>query len=718
MSPTTTTSTITTLCSFHTPHDYNGNEHHDEHDDAGDETIPPKELDYNEYIQRRKATASLDAASTTAEREAQSLQELAQKARLEAEQMSIQLTLEKIANLENQLDMLSNKNGVNGGGETDFNRLEQENMIDQIKMLKQQLGSHPGVYTANNEYETESVVAAAAAADVVSSFASSSESRNNSNNNIQEAEKMQQLESSYPQQPTATTTLPPSSSSFFNDNIPPPPPSISKEELQTRIQAYQSFPISLKERFASLVNVNDVNDAETIMIQIYELQQWNAQQRRSSSQLGQLDDNQTNHHGNDDINGATNGGENDGATIQIMTPVEWLIAEAGYYKLPQSMKLNIASSVGFNVQNGNGLNNQTQVVERLVEKNMIRIDDVGRVEFDTISSGPSSGVQETESETTRNESELQKNTFTPMSPSPSSSTPTITPKNELAEEFNMTLLNKSNISTEQLNEAVTFYESLPPPMKTMFAKSVNISPYVNSSVIIEQLILQEKMTKGENGQINIDLVLFDPEDEDEMIDPELSPESSYIKSLFPQVMRKYGFKPTQEDVDVLFTTILGKDTFNPIQKPQSIIGGYIIRGEKNDRLTSEQLMDTLNEEISKNDELEDRLKVYYIKDPNPVTEEQVDYDMVEVPVLMVTGADLSPPAFPLLKEMISISGVLSVAAYAVGCSPWDGATKSGIMDMMAVVDAAIFPLFGAMFVPQLVHEVGHQIVALKDKVSV
>ena len=574
---------------------------------------PPDEYNYNSSMEN--ATA-----------EAQSLKDLAQKTRLEAEKMSVELTLEKIQGLEQQLDnnqMYSTNNPMSN--------LDEENIRDQVKMLKLQLGMK------NNNGSTSTIPNVPSASSGSKKMPTSTTA----------SSTQQQLESAF--QPSTATMIREndinlnSYTTRFN-NIPP----ISQEELETRIKAFQSFPPELKQRFADVVNVNDITNASTIMTRIYTQQKINAQLRQEAM------DNSPNPE-----------------NIELeMTPVDWVTAEAGYWKLPQPLKFMVASSVeldGFN---------ETAVIEKLLEKNMVQ-PSVDGVEFFL------DGQNEQE---INNGSDIDTISF-----ETTSTLDTI----------------RKNITADQIAEGTIFFDSLPQPMQIMIARSVNMTyPGNNSSTIIETLVMKDKFTVGEDGQIAMELVLFD---DDENAD--VTPESSYVKSLFPQVTRKFGYKPTKEDMDVLYTKVLGRNTFNPTQKPQSIIGGYIIRGE-NKKKSSDQLISVINEELIKIG-LAERLRVYYIRDPNPITEEQVEYDMVEVPVLMVTGADISPETFPILKQCVSVGGLLAVAAYAVGSAPLDTSNID-----LGVVDTAISPLFLAMFVPQIIHEFSHQIVAFKDNVSV
>lgn len=577
---------------------------------------PPDDYNYDN---------TLDTSIEKATAEAQSLKDLAQKTRLEAEKMSVELTLEKIQGLEQQLDnnqMYSNNNPMSN--------LDEENIKDQIKMLKQQLGQDSG----DNNRPSSTRISSRNTRRMPMSRTSSSTQQ----------QEQEQLESTF--QPATATMIRENDTKLNSyttipNNISP----ISQEELETRIKAYKSFPPELQQRFANVVGVNDITDASTIMNRIYTQQQINAQLRKEAMDTSPNPEN-----------------------IELeMTPVDWVTAEAGYWKLPQPIKFMVASSVGLD-----GFN-ETAVIEKLLEKNMVQ-PSVDGVEF--FLDG------QNQQDTTGGDMDT------------------------ISFETDSTIDTTSkNITADQISEGTIFFDSLPQPMQTMLARSVNMTyPGDNSTTIIETLVMKDKFTVTEDGHIAMELALLDDDDEN----ADVTPESNYVKSLFPQVTRKFGYKPSKEDMDTLFTKVLGRNTFNPTQKPESIIGGYIIQGE-NRKKSSDELMSAINEELIKMD-LAERLRVYYVRDPNPITEEQVEYDMVEVPVLMVTGADLSPETIPILKQVVSVSGLLAVAAYSVGSAPLDTSNID-----LGVIDTAIVPLFLAMLVPQIVHELAHQIVAFKDK---
>jgi hypothetical protein len=50
--------------------------------------------------------------------------------------------------------------------------------------------------------------------------------------------------------------------------------------------------------------------------------------------------------------------------------------------------------------------------------------------------------------------------------------------------------------------------------------------------------------------------------------------SGYIKGMLPEVTRKEGKIPTEEDAMIFFKEVLGKKTFNPTNKPERIPGGF------------------------------------------------------------------------------------------------------------------------------------------------
>lgn len=325
-------------------------------------------------------------------------------------------------------------------------------------------------------------------------------------------------------------------------------------------------------------------------------------------------------------------------------------AQAGYESLPGPIQNMVAESVGMNAAS-----NATEIVEKLVMEKKVTPSGDGGVEF------------------CMNDPETNE-------------------KRGTDREF----------TKDEVINAETLYESLPEQMKVMLAKSVEEESISNSTLIVQKMIEQKKMLPTDEG---VEFVVFG--DEDTMLDFD-GAGARYVESLLPKVTRKEGQSPSEEDVNVLFTKVLGRRNFNPTSKPEKIPGGYIIRGE-NKLKDGDELIAAIEKELSKTS-VSGKMDIFYVRDPTLITDEQFENESYELPVIMVLGRDFSPDTNALVKPIVSIFGGLSISAVAVSTC----LSTNLNMDMNTLEDMT-GTLTLALIGTQIAHEAAHQIVAIKDK---
>lgn len=260
---------------------------------------------------------------------------------------------------------------------------------------------------------------------------------------------------------------------------------------------------------------------------------------------------------------------------------------------------------------------------------------------------------------------------------------------------------------EEVDSAIKMYENLPKPMKVMLAKSVDEKNEGNSTAVVERLIMEKKLLPSEDG---VEFVVFGSGDDALGSVMGDSQDVGYLKGMLPEVTRKEGQAPTEEEAKE-FLQLLGKTNFNPTNKPEKIPGGFVIRG-KNTLANGEELIKALDAKL-KDSILKDKLYYYFMKDPTAVTQEQFESADYELPVIVLTGNDLSPTTNRFVKPTVTALGGLSIASFAVAvCLSTDLNMDVELMKTM------ISPLLFAVLGTQIAHELMHQLVALKDKVCV
>eukprot|EP00557_Chaetoceros_sp_GSL56_P003532 CAMPEP_0176489474 /NCGR_PEP_ID=MMETSP0200_2-20121128/7308_1 /TAXON_ID=947934 /ORGANISM="Chaetoceros sp., Strain GSL56" /LENGTH=850 /DNA_ID=CAMNT_0017886619 /DNA_START=116 /DNA_END=2668 /DNA_ORIENTATION=+ len=335
-------------------------------------------------------------------------------------------------------------------------------------------------------------------------------------------------------------------------------------------------------------------------------------------------------------------------------------AQAGYETLPPPIQIMIKESLDMT-----SCRNNTEIMEALILRNKVKRTDDGGVEF------------------SMDDPDLD-NSGDVESSSGSS-------KRGKLREF----------TQKEKDEALTLYESLPSAMKNMLAQSVGEVNENNSTMIVARLIEEKKLLPAEDG---VEFVVFGNSDDT----IQKIQGSGYIKGMLPEVTRKDGKGPTEEDAMVFFKEVLGKKTFNPTNKPERIPGGFLIRGQ-NTFDNGEDLIKALDSKL-KVSSVADKLYYYYIKDPSLVTEQQFEQGDFENPVIIITGNDLSPSTNPFVKPIVTAFGGLSIASFAVAvCLATDMKMDIDLLESMA--SPLVFSVLGT----QLAHEAMHQLVALKDK---
>jgi hypothetical protein len=186
-------------------------------------------------------------------------------------------------------------------------------------------------------------------------------------------------------------------------------------------------------------------------------------------------------------------------------------------------------------------------------------------------------------------------------------------------------------------------------------------------------------------------------------------------------------RPTPEEIELFSSEILDKNTFTRTNKPERVMGGYYIRGESKFGEDGDKLVEKLSEKLAISS-LKDDLQFFYIPDPSPLTDEDIESGIREIPLLAVTSKNSNKfynTARPATKALVSSLGILSTFVFALGACGMNGdmmeraqqGLDSGNVDVSWFADA-FFTTFMSMLGIQLAHELGHRIVAWKDKVSV
>ena len=310
---------------------------------------------------------------------------------------------------------------------------------------------------------------------------------------------------------------------------------------------------------------------------------------------------------------------------------------------------------------------------------------------------------------------------------------------------------KPTITEKELTDGAEYFSSLPEPMQRALAEAVELDA-VNTAPAIIVLSLYEARGKLDEDTLRklyqdaidgklrtlerketLDVSKFVAEGEvDNPFQAWSSGDGQLLNALvdfLPSVAKKEGTGPTEADAVFLTENILGKDTFQASQKPQEIVGGYIIKGSMVSKLKddADELIRALDEKIEKaSPEWFEKFQVSYICTPTAVEEGD---DMVALvddePLLLVSSKDMGPMTNQFLSSgttfvSLFFSLVFAVATFGnnnVVMTRLTEANQAGDFDI-AWFNELLYPFIIAVGVSQAFHEAAHLFVAKKDNFKI
>lgn len=217
--------------------------------------------------------------------------------------------------------------------------------------------------------------------------------------------------------------------------------------------------------------------------------------------------------------------------------------------------------------------------------------------------------------------------------------------------------------------------------------------------------------------------------------------SRFIKFMYPSFARMEGYRnPSQQSVDAFVALVSDKKAFKLISKPERTSGGYIIRGQNlvDDGESGVKLVQHLQARLLERQTSRAAVAVGPedpALQPEDDNEPQVDYFYVRDPlelsdrILLVTGSTATPifyfSAWPSTKLTVSecaLSAVFYVsvhraapAAYNCYDAIYSILIAGGTVEQNWLNDVLTQEILSLLAI-QLVHEVGHRVVAYMYKV--
>lgn len=325
---------------------------------------------------------------------------------------------------------------------------------------------------------------------------------------------------------------------------------------------------------------------------------------------------------------------------------------------------------------------------------------------------------------------------------------------------------KPTINESDLLAAVDYFNSLPKQMRKTLANAIDLDDeFTNPSIIVlglyefmgtdsvsptrlsrlynniqEQSSTQKNLKGGDRTTMDEALSMLEQnknkgigsifgnsiQNTDDNVRLE-----TMIESFLPRVTRKEGMEPTLADVNMLkLCKILGKETFQMSAAPQSIPGGFILRGEMVPKLRGDcdELIRRIDEMIENSDSMpndwNEKFQVNIMTDPTPqLFEDEESFDGETV--LVVHTRDLRPTTNQFILSGVTtlslfLTFIFSIAVFSqneVVMERLTSANAIGDLDL-AWFNQLISPLLISLGLTQAFHEAGHLFIAKKDNFKI
>ena len=346
------------------------------------------------------------------------------------------------------------------------------------------------------------------------------------------------------------------------------------------------------------------------------------------------------------------------------------------------------------------------------------------------------------------------------------------------ENDNDDVVSNTTISPQKMADAISGFEKLPTIIQDMIAQNVGLDNGKNSTMVVETLVKEGKMkiVSGDDDEFNDDRdyeTIYDNKNKNEnqelrtifeldstsydngnlidlyIDDLENADRDRYIETILPDRTRKYLNTISDGDMDLLYEKVFGLKTFNPTAKPEYIPGGYIIRGEN--RLTkplsnnqddnnnnnknnsnnnfnvNDELIRVLDERILEEaPDIANNIQCCYIMDPTPFEEPELDMGQdLEEPVLVVFEKDMTPKPNAAILTASSIVSLGAIFLFSIGTFVSNNGVTTQVQESKLLgsgditwLDNYASPLILSVLGIQLIHELGHRIIALRDKMDI
>lgn len=295
------------------------------------------------------------------------------------------------------------------------------------------------------------------------------------------------------------------------------------------------------------------------------------------------------------------------------------------------------------------------------------------------------------------------------------------------------LLPPQGLSLEEYKAAIRFYFILPPSLKLALCEVLELpeafrdwtrAPEIVSQLYEQRLTLtplrlndalknvQSRMSRGAGRSIGqeaeeIVALLLDGNRIDDIA------RSNVVKQYLGRVTRKEGKYATEQELQVLLS-VLDSSTFVPNGKPETLPGGYLIRG-RSTKLSSKELVEAIDAKLPSQWNCQVFFMPDFTLDGTGISED---------PVLVLLNNDFSPTTSRWILSFSTAAAIATAFLFGVGCYGANNNVAQHLQDLTAVGDFSGVNWFNGLLAQLLLplaaiqgtHELGHVSIAWRDKV--
>ena len=250
-----------------------------------------------------------------------------------------------------------------------------------------------------------------------------------------------------------------------------------------------------------------------------------------------------------------------------------------------------------------------------------------------------------------------------------------------------------------------------------------------------QIVAATTPSLSKTSLTGVDWTALDVPDNDDI---EMVDRSRYVYDFYPSIARmNYGRnRILKETAEKFALSVLDKKVFMVTNKVEHVVGGYYVRGRNliDGDTSGVLLMASVEKSLSRAKDLfgkDEKFEYFYIYDPAPLTDEEVELEYRNDPLFVLTGKNATAFynfASPLTKASVSTLALASLALFSVsalglnqlfldqfevamGLSSIQN-EEINVSLLFGNIVQVVTPLLGL----QLAHEIGHRLVAWRDKV--